>query len=892
MKTRLAIGLCTILSGIFVLAVGQSAAQQPKGAPPSAGANPNATSTSSQSTPSGTGAPTGGSALQGLSYARESWDEQLVLQNPKILGLKRPEDMIVVCYKLVPGNSATQPFILEPETLPAWEPAHIYKSGDAVVPTKANGHYYVYTYTIKSRSMAPNFATNGAPTSDREGLAWIDEGTSPPNGLAVWTADHPYAQGDLVVPPPDQPAKGHYYEAQVTIKPTGDTEPLFPMNGSSVADPKDSPTFSWKDSGIGTGGINPRVGTKCNNISPDQPLLMDQILVVAIDIAEIKPETLERFKILNFNITNQQGTSLNPTPIRPSIASGTATGSALSGAAGFSAAVGAEGLKTTRTAYFLTWPNQLPGDTIPTVSVNLVYTPVAPALTWTSGTFYPAGSIVMFSDTKVKETNGHYYLALRSGISEKTPDPSKAQESVQTFPDSPGVGWKDIGTTAPATGPAPHQWLANQKTQRGDHLGPIAPGGHYYEAQYSGTTGSTAPVFPVDRTSVADGTTDGLTWTNRGRTALNSPQQPWKSGTEYSDSEQVVPPGAGNGHYYQAVGHGKSGAHVPDFKIDGTNAPDVPGLQWRDMGLITYSSWQQGIAYAVGTRVLPSPPNGFYYEATNPGVSGMNAPAFSTTVGDPTTEAPYLVWLDAGTTQPATVKNLRAWAASTPFFSGDAILYAQSGHYYTVIQPGISGFLEPSFSIPAPPIIDPSDPNEWQDLGTSLPASVTLGIPPTDQTVNLLTYTYAQAHALSRFNLTSGVVVDFIKPPNVVNTGTASAPVYTKSAGTALVDPILAVTVYIKPIDAERQFRTKDLIPGATIGFSLTSPSSNFYFGGSSELFIRNLQVVYGVAALKITELGPLTSGMSTSTSTVQNFKIRPFVGVSFNITGFLQSIF
>jgi hypothetical protein len=619
---------------------------------------------------------------------------------------------------------------------------------------------------------------------------------------------------------------------------------------------------------------------------------MDQVLVIAVDISDFQnlEETTERWKILNFNITNQQGTSLNPTPIRPSVAAGAASGAPLGG--GAVQRQHSLGHKV----YFLTWPNQLPGDAIPTVSVNLIYTPVAQALPWVKTTFYPAGSIVISSEASIPggsaTTNGHYYVARYSGISGATePNFVSNANALPTFVDGPGIGWQDMGIRMPA--PTPVQWRAASHYDAGQFVVPFPANGKYYQAKYSGVSGATQPTFTG--TNIADGVADGLTWINSGPTPYKTSPDPWTKNTTYQVGAQIVPPNGGNGHFYQQVGVvGSSSAPPPTFTLGATaTINDGPNVKWKDMGPISLPTWQAGTAYAQGARIVPNPGNGSSYEAMTTGVSGLNPPPFPSVLGGRVIETPGLQWLDAGTTAPAS-SRLRRWSPETVFFSGDAVLDDQTGHYYSVTQAGVSGFTRPSFAVPAPVTVGASDVNiEWQDLGTVLPSSLSVGMPVTDQSVNLLSNTYAQAHALSRFNLTSGVVFSSARPPNLVNTGTTMAPIYTKYPGSPLIDPVLAVSAYIfRPVDAERKFQYKDLIPAPTVGFSLTSPSNNFYFGASSEFFLRNLQITYGVSSLKLTELGPLTTGTTTSTSTIQQTSYHGFVGLTFNITGFIQTLF
>jgi hypothetical protein len=558
--------------------------------------------------------------LPGISYTRASWNSALRLPHPADLGIKKASGIVVLCYKLVAGNSAAQPFILE--TTPA---------------------------------------TSG-----------------------------------------------------------------------------DSPT--------------------CANINPSKPLLMNQILVVAIDMTAIPNDVLSRVKLLNLNITNQQGASLNPTPIRPSLAAGTASGPEVGGQDFMDLAdilqvnAAAAGDKVC----YLTWPNQMPGDTIPTVSVNLIYTPVAPALPFQPNTFYPAGSIVTpNSGGATPTTNGHYYVALNSGISSgSAPNFDSARVDIPTFQEGAGIVWKDMGLVGAA--PAP---------------------------------------------------------------------QPWAASTAYAAGAQVTATPA-NGHYYQAQTAGATQLNGPPFPVDGTTVIETAGLKY----------------------------------------------------------------IDVGSTMPAGAK-VKAWAPQSAYFIGDAILSPSSGHYYSVIQAGLSGSSQPTFTVPAPKVVA-DGAMQWEDLGTALSSSVSAGTPPSDQTVNLLTYTFPQAHALSYFNLAAGVVVSSIKNRTFTNAGAGGT--WSTAIGGRTVDPILAVTAYVfGPMDAERPWRPRDLVPGVTLGFSLTSPSTNFYIGGSSEFFIRNLQLMYGFAFNRVSTLDPAMQSVGSSAPTTrQIFAKGGFVGLSFNITGFIQSLF
>jgi hypothetical protein len=383
-----------------------------------------------------------------------------------------------------------------------------------------------------------------------------------------------------------------------------------------------------------------------------------------------------------------------------------------------------------------------------------------------------------------------------------------------------------------------------------------------------------------------------------GLTSVSPAPPTWSANTAYAPNALVVP-NPNNGHYYQAQGGAAhtSGATQPAWPINGTVTDG--SVTWLDKGQVTLSpapaQWTANVAYAVGAQVTPNPTNGHYYQALAAGATGVLPPAFKTD-GSSFNETYNVTVIDVGPIMPTGAK-VRAWTAGTPYFLGDVLQNPSSGHYYVVTQPGLSGAVKPSFASNAPPSVIPAPPTiadgtiKWQDLGTTLPASVSVGVPSADQTVNLLTYTFPQSHALSYFNLASGVVVSSIKNRTFVNQGPANSWATISSGLT--VDPILAVTAYaFGPMDAERPWRKRDLVPGLTFGVSLSNPTTNFYFGGSSELFIRNLQLVYGLALNRVMALDAASLQLSATTAaTHQVFAKGGFVGLSFNITGFIQSL-
>jgi len=112
--------------------------------------------------------------------------------------------------------------------------------------------------------------------------------------------------------------------------------------------------------------------------------------------------------------------------------------------------------------------------------------------------------------------------------------------------------------------------------------------------------------------------------------------------------------------------------------------------------------------------------------------------------------------------------------------------------------------------------------------------------------------------------------------------------------GTHTIDPVLFFMVYTRRLDAERKWHPKDMVPAANLGLSLTSPSSDYFVGGSSEVIFRGLQVTGEIHFGKVNELAPTGVNDPTSSAapgTIQRFHKGAFVGATFNIN-FIQNLF
>ena len=261
-----------------------------------------------------------------------------------------------------------------------------------------------------------------------------------------------------------------------------------------------------------------------------------------------------------------------------------------------------------------------------------------------------------------------------------------------------------------------------------------------------------------------------------------------------------------------------------------------------------------------------------------------------------------ILWMDTGSFQVPcdSGQPIKPWAKDTQYAVGQTICNPkEKGREYTVLsvsaRHGKSGDDLPSFTHLNGDIYLVS-PVSWSNLGPIAPASVATAT-TTELQVSLLNQQLPQTHSWYYYNVSSGVVVSTIRSPTF---GFAAGSSSTTNSGTPIqtgsnliVDPVISLTRYVfAPFDAERKWQPKDLLPAPTLSFSLSSPTSNFYFGASSE-FQRYLQINYGFALCKVPKLasGTFTPASATTPATTQEFKKGAYIGISFNISGLIQGL-
>lgn len=654
--------------------------------------------------------------------------------------------------------------------------------------------------------------------------------------------------------------------------------------------PKDTPIFKLcYELDVTTGSLTtpPFVFTQVDTIQGDtdatacikqvdsrHPLMMRGLLVVAVDARRVPTD---RMRSITMNLTTQQGSPIYPNPIRPSPGgASTAPGAGPGG--------GAPGARVQLPKwgkiYYLVWPQQLQGDVIPTVSLSLAYTPPAPGTEWTPETVYPEGSVVT-----PKTDDGHYYTARRGGISGSDangpvfqPAPTIKDPDNNGVLGAGGVEWVDSGTTQPSNAPAAG---GSQVSQAG--LGqqpcccpPAAP------AAQGATTLQTCPVQQTAPTQQG-----GPIQGSGGPPGKQLPVPTWAAKDAYKEGDVIFVPA--NGHYYTAIHDGTSGAMRPAFLANKQflipdampTLPDsVPDrMMGRDREAHTVPWKLKAEITADPPCSLPSdlePPSAF------PDWQKGKSYASGNCIQDPTTKA-YFQLTPSNPPGPGPFTSL---LQGRPLFSSVGVQPQQ-----------------------IPPI-------QWEDSGTSPPTLVASG-QPADQTISQ-TYQLPQVHSKYYFNLASGAIVSTVhsqsfgwetitQPSGSGATAQPGSYMAIRTGGSVIVDPVLFFSAYLWPMDAESTWQKSNLRPALTFGLSLSAPASNFYFGLSSE-FRRNIQVVYGFTVAQQAKLAPglyqptnpapgkcqanCSTSNATPPPTVQTFKPGGFIGISYNITGFIQSLF
>lgn len=368
-----------------------------------------------------------GASLQGVSYPMGLLERRGL----KLPNSKKVPGMRVLCYDAVYGNSGSQPLLLVPRT-------------EAIAAKQAL--LYAHLDTTNDET---------APNRLMAFLGMSSAHASPPKTVRATLLGHPssyrvlfnYGTGmiDTVLGVKIDTSK-HYSDVRNAVQ-------------------------RAVDEGF---RANAKPPISCQNVNDEHPLHANDLLVIALDFDSV---STRRVRILNVNVTGQQGTSLNPDAARAGLAGLTSPyddkGANLAG------------YTLDSSTLIIVWPNRLTGDEIPTLSINAIYTPPTPGAPWDSTTYYPAGSVVAggIQSTATPTTfkpDGHYYETVLGGTS-CNESPTFSPNALGSPIQDGGVKWQRVGTTVP-TGFSQAKILARSDTFQIGQVAFLPSNGNYYIA--------------------------------------------------------------------------------------------------------------------------------------------------------------------------------------------------------------------------------------------------------------------------------------------------------------------------------------------------------------------------------------------------------------------------
>jgi hypothetical protein len=522
---------------------------------------------------------------------------------------------------------------------------------------------------------------------------------------------------------------------------------------------------------------------------------------------------------------------------------------------------------------------------------------------WLPNTPYSVGNVVFDG-----HNNKYVVVGMTQGKSGAT-DPTFLAGSAPLVTVTDGdLVWGDLG---PSATPAQYQkWLSNHNYTIGQSVS--GSNGHDYSVVrfISGTSGP-APQSPFPTstpanpspTRVADGT---IVWARDS----SPPNGVWDQNTHFDKDSVVYPPeDVSQTHRWKALNGGTSGPVPvrPAFPVLEANIvvepksdpieENPPGnIVWADQGVIRPFNLPAGnerawapslparnpVQFKVGDVVfVKTPGGGRYYRALQSGNTGATSPFVNLSLSFP------LTWQDSGTTAPASVSSGQP-ADQTVSLINLTLPQSHSLNYFNIAA-GVAVGVKRS-----------------RTFGF-VPASSYTGKLPTGYTAATGTVSLTPTSSVAADPVTGcTITVPYTAPPTMANPDLAYACPEQTSTGAIPVDPVLVLTGYIVPVDTERPMRFRgsgawrDYLPAPSFGISLSNPTTNFYIGASNEALLRNLEIFYGASFHNTPlKLAPGTAqplwggvGAAPTAATVPGFLKGPFVGVTFNLSGFIQSLF
>jgi hypothetical protein len=257
-------------------------------------------------------------------------------------------------------------------------------------------------------------------------------------------------------------------------------------------------------------------------------------------------------------------------------------------------------------------------------------------------------------------------------------------------------------------------------------------------------------------------------------------------------------------------------------------------------------------------------------------------PSFSTETGAFVDVAPVRPTVDQGI-KTSEFKREQPAAAPIVDFSDIVLTSGRTFPGETVLKVTISGYM---------PVVT-------SDKTTTSSSGATTEIIEEKKMYDLVSNAQlGQVHSLYHYNLSSGVVYSWLEDESVsrVKITGGTAPTYqTVAKYTHMAKPVLAFSAYLWPRDVQVPWNWRDWrgwFPAPTVGFSLSSPADDFFFGGSCEIR-RNVQLVGGIHYGRVTRVDDIQIDPTSDAvpPTFKRFARDGFIGLTFNLN-FIRGLF
>jgi len=461
-----------------------------------------------------------------------------------------------------------------------WEASSSFSAGQFVIDS--NGAIQVAQSTGTSASSAPDWNTVIGQTTP-DGLIWVARGN------ASWLANHPYAEGQLILD-----SNGNIQEVQ-----TGGTSGASAPAWTTTTTPESVVTWTNQDTPSWQAGQPYKAGNLIvdtnNNI---------QIVVTPGTSGSSAPQ---------WNIVGQTTQDPGPGGVKWNNL-GSPTWQANNAYAAGAAIFDPNGNIQTVTVAGIS------GSSAPTWNQTLGQ-PTQDGLTWSyqgnatwqPKTNYAVGAFIIDSNKSIQQVQA----AGTSGTTQPTWNETAGATTGDT-----SITWLNNG---------PWAWQPNTAYVAGQFV--VDPQGFMEKVTVPGTSASSPPAWLQPAAPGTTNTDGSVTWTAGGKDYWQ-PKQTYTAGQAILDA---------NGNIQVVQTAGTSGANVPQWDPNFGQPTQDGGVLWNNLDR---STWQPNTTYNTGQAILDS--TGSIQIATSGGVSALFPPNWLAAKGPGQTTPDGIIWQSGG----------------------------------------------------------------------------------------------------------------------------------------------------------------------------------------------------------------------------------------------------